>query len=516
MDEINKRIEQAKILTITKQFDEAIKVLNSCKNDKNGNWEVFFELGKIYYIKRQFFIAVKNLKYALKLNKNNIHIKFLLAKTFKELNLKFRALKLFFDIRKSNFSMQQEIDNEIISMFMKENLYFVTLKYIDKYVTKSNVLREKILNYLFAQIDILNFKESSEKAKILAINTLKKIRNLNVREKNILLNEIEIADNKLRLKSLPRILEIELTQNCNLKCKMCPNYSKTGNYKELNEEQISILVDLLEYAETIIWIGGEPLLYKNIEKLFDIANKLHVKQEIVTNGLLLTKKIIKKIIDYNIKLTLSIDSVNKDIYEKIRFGGSFNTLLKNIKYIYEYRCLKKSEKEFVINVVLSRWNYEYKNNFFEIVNFANKYNFKTINIYFDSREHDKILQKKYIKQFNLQRKDLIKLANDFGINLDINFEYLNENTDKDKVNKNFLCKFCLLPWKKIYIRFNGDVNIDCRCPKIGDFSKNIRKEYLINNIWNGRKMINFRRQIINEDLESIKKICNSDISLRKG
>ena len=120
------------------------------------------------------------------------------------------------------------------------------------------------------------------------------------------------------------------------------------------------------------------------------------------------------------------------------------------------------------------------------------------------------------KQCILQRKDLIKLANDFGINLDINFEYLNENTDKDKVNKNFLCKFCLLPWKKIYIRFNGDVNIDCRCPKIGDFSKNIRKEYLINNIWNGRKMINFRRQIINEDLESIKKICNSDISLRKG
>ena len=297
---------------------------------------------------------------------------------------------------------------------------------------------------------------------------------------------------------------------------MCNVCSKTNNYKELNEKQISILVDLLKYAETVIWIGGEPLIYKNIENLFDIANKANVRQEIITNGLLLTKQLIRKIINYDMKLTLSIDSVNKKIYENIRIGGNFNVLLNNIKYIYEYKKIKKSKKELVLNTVLSKWNYEYDSNFIEIINFANKYGFKTVNIYCDNFEYDKNLQKKYLIKFNLQRDILIKLADKFNINLNIDFASLDTDVNKDSNIKDFLCKFCLLPWKKMYIRFNGIVTIDCRCPNIGILSKYITKDFLIDNIWNGKQMLNYRNKIINNDLKDIKRRCLSDISLRKG
>ena len=434
----------------------------------------------------------------------------------KEFNSNFRTLKLFLTVRKNNTDIQEKIDDEITSMLMKNKSYFVMLRYIDKYIKKKIGLREEMFNVLSAQIDALNRQENYKEAKLLAANILKKIKGLDDREKNILLNEIEIADKKVVLKSLPRVLEVELTQNCNLKCKMCKSYSKTNGYEELNESQISVLVDLFKYIETIIYIGGEPLIYKNIETLFDVANKFHIKQEMITNGLLLTKEIIKKIVDYDIKVTLSIDSLNKDIYENIRVGGNLNTLLQNIKAIYEYRSLKHSKREFAINTVLSKWNIEYENNFIEIINFAKEYNFKTINIYCDNNEFDKDLQKKYIEKFNSQREDLIKLAKKYDIKLNIYFGYLNENINKDEVD----CKFCFFPWKKLpwskmYIKFNGIVNIDRRCPKIGDFSENITREHLINNIWNGQRMLFFRKKIINDDLKDIKEVCSSNDFLVK-
>ena len=52
--------------------------------------------------------------------------------------------------------------------------------------------------------------------------------------------------------------------------------------------------------------------------------------------------------------------------------------------------------------------------------------------------------------------------------------------------------------------------------KIGDFSKNITRRYLIDNIWNGRTMLRFRKKIVNNDLENIRKTCFSNVSLRKG
>ena len=68
----------------------------------------------------------------------------------------------------------------------------------------------------------------------------------------------------------------------------------------------------------------------------------------------------------------------------------------------------------------------------------------------------------------------------------------------------------------MYIRFNGIVTIDCRCPNIGILSKYITKDFLIDNIWNGKQMLNYRNKIINNDLKDIKRRCLSDISLRKG
>ena len=518
-------ISMAKQLIEHKRFNEAIDVLNSYIKVNNSNWEAFFELGKIFFINNNFELSVKNLKIALKLYDNK-YIKLLLAKSLKVLGLRFRSLKLFLSIRKNNKDLKDEIDNEVISMFLAKKDYLTTLKYIYNYnvIAKQSLNIKEMLQFLKIQIGILNFNGDYVKAKNLSVNTLKKLRNLDLKTKNVLLNEIEIANNETCLKSFPRILKIDITQNCNLRCKMCKAHLQKTPYGKIQKTDLKILNILFKYAEDVEWQGGEPFSYKYFKYFIDLANKNKLKQSIISNGLLLNDEYIKKIVDYNIELTLSIDSVYEKIYENIRFGGKFKLLLKNKEKLCSYRKLKNSNAKLKLNAVLSRWNYKNENNFIDIIEFANKYNFTDIDIYCDLWEEDLELKREYIKIFNTKRNDLISLAEKYGINLSIQVPQFNSNLPVSSFRSsvrsdsiNFPKKYCLLPWKKVHIKFDKVVLIDGTCPKIGVLSSNTKK-FFMNEIWNGEKVIKIRKNIICNDIKYLNNICRmaNYRFLRKG
>jgi MoaA/NifB/PqqE/SkfB family radical SAM enzyme len=145
---------------------------------------------------------------------------------------------------------------------------------------------------------------------------------------NILLNENEIKERKIKLESKPRILEITLTNKCNLNCVMCSNI-KMRDW-DISDRLKDEIISLMPYLEQINWLGGEVFLYKDFEKLFDTAAQNYVKQIISTNALLITEKIIKKLMHYDVELSVSIDGATKEVYEKIRAGGSFDKLLSSL------------------------------------------------------------------------------------------------------------------------------------------------------------------------------------------
>lgn len=522
MEEIYRKLEKAKLLIIEKYFDEAIDILNICKKETNENWEIFFELGKIYYIKKQFDEAVDSFIKSLKL-KDNCYTKLLLAKSLKELNFFFRALRLFLNVRQSNSDLKTEIDNEIISMFVKKQDYLSALRYINNYKVNCKLYleAEEILNNLKIQIGILNFEGNYIKARKLALKALNTLEFLDLKTKNVLLNEIEISNNEVHLKSFPRILKIDVTKNCNLKCRMCAVRSHKFINGQITKTDLKILNFLFKYAEFVEWHGGEPLTYKYLKYFMDIANKNRVKQSVISNGLLLEDEYVRRIVDYKMDLTISIDSVNKKIYENIRVGSSFKLLLKNIENFCNYRNIKKINTKFKLNAVLSRWNYNDANNFIDIIEFANKYKFTDMDIYCDSLEQDLNLKREYIYLFNSKRKDLINLAKNYNINLSIQVPEIDSkfkiDTFNDSINTTLSQKYCLLPWKKVHVKFDKTISTDAFCPEIG-FLRSNTKSFFINEIWNGKKISKIRENIIKNKVESIKDLCRMSNYrfLRKG
>jgi MoaA/NifB/PqqE/SkfB family radical SAM enzyme len=385
--------------------------------------------------------------------------------------------------------------------------------------------------------------------------------------KNAILNELEIADNIVCLKSFPRVLTISLTEKCNLQCRMC-SQNKKNRKQELSERQVNNVIKLFPFLEKVLWVGGEVFLYNGFESLMDLAHKYNVQQNITSNGLLITENYAKKIVDYGVELNLSIDSVNKEVYEFIRVGSNFEVLLKNIKNIKYYRSQKEKNSNLMLNVVLSKWNFDVKNNFSDIMIFAKEYGFDGVNIYQDAFEKNEDVRRKIIDSFNMNLNNLIKLSNDLKIKLNNlvypgykhMIEFQKENKEEQKLEdvaerkdcdlfenmmfqerkfdikddivlsdydysnmrKNIVglkqqIKKCLLPWKKLYISYSGDIFVECHCPNLVQLKtenikfSNTEKVYNdIIEIWNSKELIENRQAVVENGLKCMKNCYLND------
>ncbi len=129
--------------------------------------------------------------------------------------------------------------------------------------------------------------------------------------------------------TLPIVI-IYLTEGCNLRCVTCSYREALPG--ELTLDEIEKLAnDLSKFGlKHIVFSGGEPLLRKDFVKICELFNKLHVKQTILTNGLLLEKK-AEDIVKYFHEIIVSIDGADAETHNLIRGLNSFDQILKGIE-----------------------------------------------------------------------------------------------------------------------------------------------------------------------------------------
>lgn len=173
--------------------------------------------------------------------------------------------------------------------------------------------------------------------------------------------------NKLDL-SAPISLSWQITNKCNSRCCFCCNDSGIGK-NELDFEEIKrIAKEILKWdCMRIIIGGGEPLVRDDIEDILKIFENEKVKPAIATNGILLNEKIINQISKSCITLQISLDTLNKDIYTKLRGTDNLYRVKDNI------RLAKKYMDNVRIVTVLNRYN---ENELEEIYKFVEQNNIK--------------------------------------------------------------------------------------------------------------------------------------------
>jgi radical SAM protein with 4Fe4S-binding SPASM domain len=155
-----------------------------------------------------------------------------------------------------------------------------------------------------------------------------------------------MKDKMANLQEFPDILNIELTNLCNLQCRMCPTGRGLLMRKQgfmSNDTFEKILTEAAAHDTAIRFVRwGEPTLHPNLMKFVRMVESYGLLCHINTNGFFMDDKIISDMIQIPLdSIKFSMQGVTKDEYEKWRQGGNFLLLLGWIKELYLRRNRRK-------------------------------------------------------------------------------------------------------------------------------------------------------------------------------
>lgn len=158
---------------------------------------------------------------------------------------------------------------------------------------------------------------------------------------------------------IPKRVAIETVFGCNASCTMCVIDLPTERKKGIMPFEMSkhILDELLPYKNQINRLDffglGEPLLDPYLFQRIKYAKEKGFRNiAISTNADLLDKEKQKKLLETGIDAVLfSIDSVKKEIHEKIRRGVKFERVVGNCQSIIKMRDRGNYKTRFIMRFI---------------------------------------------------------------------------------------------------------------------------------------------------------------------
>lgn len=481
LEELEKKLEEVRKYIKNHSLDEASVLMDEILSDSEDaeNITVVLEMGQLLRAKENFKEAKIWFEKVLDIDKDNIY-----------------AIKAMLHVScgVKNY--------EVLAFYVKKIIYL-----------KDKMQEEDILTYLidFLFVKLFEYKELDE-----LFNVRKIVRILDsfqeyikdLKLKNIIVNELEILNEQTVLKSKPRVAIISITSRCNIKCKMC---KIPYEHWDFPRDKIHEIYDLFPTLQKIIWHGGEPFLYPGIDDLIEEAGKYNVNQVVSTNGLLLNKDRIKKIIDAKMELNISIHGFTKDVYETIHCGGNFKLLLNNLCNIKDIIRQSKLNIKYGLKFLVMKSNYKQLNNLYD---FAVEYGFNHVYVntlgYDTQNEENFIFQNEDMPIMKNVMENSKILSNKFK-DTDIMYAaWLNEMNDENMLSsentlndekqmaKKVQKSCCYMPWQSIQVDIYGFVRNNCYCENL--ILGNINEEK-ISEIWNNDKIIKIRENIINNGFD---------------
>ena len=153
----------------------------------------------------------------------------------------------------------------------------------------------------------------------------------------------------------PRSIDIDITNQCNLRCRYCYHFSGAGDVDQdlPKEEWFRFFEELNRCAVmTVTLAGGEPFLRKDLKDLIEsiVANRMRFN--ILSNGTLITDDMADFLFSTGRcdGVQVSIDGSKPEPHDIFRGNGNFDRAIEGI------RCLKKHLVPVQVRVTIHRQN----------------------------------------------------------------------------------------------------------------------------------------------------------------
>jgi radical SAM protein with 4Fe4S-binding SPASM domain len=313
---------------------------------------------------------------------------------------------------------------------------------------------------------------------------------------NLARNLLECRNGRTVLKSKPWNVIVELTANCNLKCKMCD--VGLAPYDPAKDMDWKLFTDIGEklfpYALMVdLRSQGESTIYRHWDQVLDYLGEFSTHFYFTTNGMKLTQEAAVKMARLKMGVTVSFDGASADTFESIRVGANFEHVCKNIKTLAEaQRFYGNPVRNLALRVTAQ---YDNLNEIPDIIDLAYSLGVRVVNIQSvytnDGRElkhHAEFAEKQLLLAKNRGEK-LGMLEVDIP-NIAALLPAENNNGGKKQSAD---MTYCNDPWKTVNIGNDGKLYACCygfTIPMLGDL-----RESDFDEIWNGKQYQSLRATV---------------------
>jgi radical SAM protein with 4Fe4S-binding SPASM domain len=289
---------------------------------------------------------------------------------------------------------------------------------------------------------------------------------------------------KLFVEKFPLHIDIGITNSCNLKCTFCPRTilieeGKWRDVKHMDMEMYKKIIDesveLGTYSINLNLLN-EPLVHPKIIEMIKYAKeKGIVDVHFHTHGGLLSEKMCNELLESGLdKLLVSIDSPDKEEYEKLRVLSDFDTVVGGL-----LRFKKMRDDRGLLNPLI-------KCNFIQFPGITKEKLNEDIS--FGLELGDSVGLQEYIRP---------TLDNGEGINFQPGYK------------SSFVCQ---QPFTRIAIIEDGRVSPCCTDSNLDLIVGDLNKQTLLE-IWESKKMQNVRKLHSDGEYYKLKACKNCDVAI---
>ncbi|WP_084028187.1 SPASM domain-containing protein [Magnetospirillum gryphiswaldense] len=146
----------------------------------------------------------------------------------------------------------------------------------------------------------------------------------------------------------PVVLQYFPSTLCNIDCTFCFQWDQKGI--KLGAKGMEMVTQLMPTLMRIDWIGGEPTVQQDFRRWLsdlDIDANPNLNVGMVSNGTILDTALVKLFERISGFVSVSLDAVDKALYEDIRAGAVWEDTRRNVE---TYRAISRSNPGFRLYV----------------------------------------------------------------------------------------------------------------------------------------------------------------------
>ncbi len=183
---------------------------------------------------------------------------------------------------------------------------------------------------------------------------------------NLVLRDREFVDSRIGLAARPSRFFFSVTERCNLRCEHCitnaPELTKSGAARTMTPRLLDALRDDFGFANYFAFVhGGEsltaPILFDVLKAIKERRGLEPYAAHLLSNGVLLSASMAERLVESGISsISVSLDGATARTNDRIRTGGRFETIVKNVADVMAFRRRASADLRFGLSYVVLAQN----------------------------------------------------------------------------------------------------------------------------------------------------------------